>query len=644
LRRSLKRDGRLKNSMSAAEAAPAKDRFTALDTLAIVREIRAAGRLFVDKVFDVAPDTWEITLRGAGKGKWALLLAAGRYAALRKEGRPHAEELGHLTKELRRHLSGTALTGVAEPKGERFLELEARRGDSGNLRLIVEFFGQGNLLLVRENRILSVAHARTWAHRVVRPGADYVPPPQHANPWTMGVAELEAALGRSRGDRVRTLAAQLGFGGQVAEEVLRRAKVPGNEPSTQDAPRVAAQLHSAISELLSEVGDSPHGYLYRRNDLIVDVEPFSSRRWTEEPGVREGRFDRFSDAAEVYFSSVAPPVLPAKQDPLAEFRRQATRQETAIAELNREADRLRSQAEAIFADYAAAERAAGAENVSDAEGTVEADLGGVTVPLLRGRPPRDSAQQIYTDLKRVQSKIAGAEAALVATQLKLRSESPSTEAGARTEPIPSKARHKVHWFEKFRWFVTSEGVLVIGGRDAATNDLIVRRYLGDRDLYIHADVHGAASVIVKHPPEGAQEPGPASLAQAGQWAVSYSKAWRAGHASADAFWVTPDQVSKSPASGEFVARGAWVIHGTKHWLKDCHLELGLGEMDYEGESLWTVAPLDALRARGRLRLILTPGQDRERSEREVEIVRELGVSRDLLQRLLPAGGLSIRRV
>ena len=223
--------------MSPAEAAPAKDRFTSLDTLALVREIRSAGHLFIDKVFDVAPDTWEMTLRGAGKGKWALLLASGRYAALRRETGPHAEELGRLTKELRRHLSGTALTGVAEPRGERLLELEAGRGDSGHLRLIIEFFGKGNLLLVREDRILAVAHAQTWAHRAVRPGADYLPPPQHANPWMMGIAELEAALTRSRTDRVRTLAAQLGFGGPVAEEVLRRADVPAAEPAPQDVPR-----------------------------------------------------------------------------------------------------------------------------------------------------------------------------------------------------------------------------------------------------------------------------------------------------------------------------------------------------------------------------------------------------------------------
>jgi predicted ribosome quality control (RQC) complex YloA/Tae2 family protein len=630
--------------MSADVVAPAKDRFTSLDTLAIVREIRSAGRLFVDKLFDVAPDTWEVTLRGTNKAKWALLLASGRYAALRQEVAPHSEELSSLTKELRKHLSGTALARVVEPQGERLLEIDASRGDLGALRLIVEFFGKGNLILVRENRILAVAHAQTWAHRTVRVGAEYLPPPQHANTWTMGIAELEAALTRSRTDRVRTLAAQLGLGGSLAEEILYRAELTGTEPASQDAARAASRVHEALAALLTEIGDSPRGYLYRRGEMLVDMEPFASHRWREESEIREERFDRFSDAAFAYFSHLVPSTPVPTVDPLGELRRQAARQETAIVALRAEADRLRAQAEAIFANYTAAERALAGTSPPDAEDVLEVELAGTTVPLRRGQPPRQSAQEIYSELKRIQTKIAGTEAALHATEAKLRDGSMNVRAATGKLSGATPARRKAHWFEKFHWFLTSEGVLVIGGRDAASNDLIVRRYLGVNDLYVHADVHGAASVIVKHPPEGSPGPGPPSLREAGQWAVSYSKAWRAEHASADAFWVNSDQVSKSPMSGEFVARGAWVIHGTKNWLKDCPLELGLGEVDYQGDSFWTVAPPGALRERGRLRLILIPGEERERGEREVEIVRELGLSRDLVQRLLPAGGLSIRRV
>lgn len=41
---------------------------------------------------------------------------------------------------------------------------------------------------------------------------------------------------------------------------------------------------------------------------------------------------------------------------------------------------------------------------------------------------------------------------------------------------------KVHWFEKFNWFISSENYLVISGRDAQQNELIVKRYMSKDDL------------------------------------------------------------------------------------------------------------------------------------------------------------------
>ena len=157
----------------------------------------------------------------------------------------------------------------------------------------------------------------------------------------------------------------------------------------------------------------------------------------------------------------------------------------------------------------------------------------------------------------------------------------------------------------------------------------------DGDLYVHADLHGAASVIVKHPAPGEPPVTDATLREAGQWAVVYSKAWRAGLASASAFWVTHEQVSKAATSGEFVARGAWAIHGTKHVLRDLPTELALGTIDYEGDTLWTAAPPSAIRARGTVRAVLVPGPERERDALEVELAGELGLTRTRLQSLLP---------
>ncbi|MGA8537735.1 MAG: NFACT RNA binding domain-containing protein, partial [Thermoplasmata archaeon] len=144
-------------------------------------------------------------------------------------------------------------------------------------------------------------------------------------------------------------------------------------------------------------------------------------------------------------------------------------------------------------------------------------------------------------------------------------------------------------------------------------------------------------------PTGSEVVGEPTLREAAQWAVSFSKAWRAGLASGTAFWVHPDQVSKAAASGEFVPRGAWVIHGTKNFVRDVPLEIALGTVVYEGGQRWTAAPESAVRSRGEVRVVLRPGEERDRATVERTLAESLGVSRSLLQSLLPAGGISVLR-
>ncbi|EQD64050.1 protein containing DUF814 [mine drainage metagenome] len=107
--------------------------------------------------------------------------------------------------------------------------------------------------------------------------------------------------------------------------------------------------------------------------------------------------------------------------------------------------------------------------------------------------------------------------------------------------------------------------------------------------------------------------------------------------------MTAEQVSKTPETGEFVARGAWVVRGTKHPLNDLPTELGLGVVTYEGEPRWMAAPPEAFHLTGGLRIRLAPDDERTRNDRERELSRELGISRELLQSLLPAGGFQFRR-
>ena len=617
-----------------------KDRFTALDALALVRELRAIGPARVEKAFDAGPGAWSLTLHPPKEAKRELVIVPGRYAALLPGTRDHSEELSPVARELRRLLTGAMVRGVADPGGERYLELTLSRADEPDgIRVAVEFFGAGNLVVARGSTIAAVTRPRSWAHRTVRVGSEYARPPVRADPWTMTSAAIEAELARSRSDLASTLAARLVLGGPVAEEVIVRAGWSGSEPA---APAMAGTVRATLDTLLAEVGDRPAGFLYRRDGLLVDATPYPSLRWRtiaeEEPR------PTFSEAAAEFFPTavVAPPSPAETQARQAreEVERLVERQRRAVGELERAAADRREDADALLSHFQEADAALkAAQAAPEPTAEVRVAVGGRTVVFPVRRSVREAAQALYDESKRIAEKLAGARVALAETEAR-RSQPPAPAPA----PVPaaSAPSRRTFWFERYRWFIASDGAIVIAGRDAASNDLIVRRNLKDGDVYVHADLHGAASVIVKRsaPEAPVGEP---SLREAAQWAVAFSKAWKAGYATGTAFWANPDQVSKAAASGEFVARGAWVIHGTKHFVRDVPLELALGVIRHAGQERWSVAPESAVRAHGEVRCLLTPGEERERSSREVELVRDLGIPRPVLQALLPAGGLSVRR-
>jgi NFACT protein RNA binding domain len=94
------------------------------------------------------------------------------------------------------------------------------------------------------------------------------------------------------------------------------------------------------------------------------------------------------------------------------------------------------------------------------------------------------------------------------------------------------------------------------------------------DVYVHADLHGAASVIIKNSNPGHEIP-PNTLHQAGIMSVCQSKAWEAKIVTS-AYWVLPDQVSKSAPTGEYLTTGSFMIRGKKNFLPPVQLVYGFG--------------------------------------------------------------------
>jgi len=156
------------------------------------------------------------------------------------------------------------------------------------------------------------------------------------------------------------------------------------------------------------------------------------------------------------------------------------------------------------------------------------------------------------------------------------------EAQNRSVNITLQAKRKPMWFEKFNWFITTDNYLVLGGRDAQQNEQIVKRYLRPGDAYLHADVHGAASCILRakrqrDPKTGKTIPIPLSsqaLREAGNFTICRSSAWSSRMVTS-AWWVESHQVSKTAPTGEYLTVGSFMIRGKKTFLPPSQLEMGL---------------------------------------------------------------------
>lgn len=201
--------------------------------------------------------------------------------------------------------------------------------------------------------------------------------------------------------------------------------------------------------------------------------------------------------------------------------------------------------------------------------------------------PHANATKYYELRKAAMDKLARTKdamsKALKSAEKKIRQDLKQSVSKAKRQQTFSK--RKVLWFEKFNWFISSDSFLVIAGRDMQQNELLVKRYLKEGDAYVHADMHGASSVIVKGrriedtenvAPSFLPIP-PRTLTEAGTMSLCNSRAWEAKILTS-AWWVYASQVSKTAPSGEYLPTGSFMIRGKKNFLPPSQLIYGFGFM------------------------------------------------------------------
>ncbi len=174
---------------------------------------------------------------------------------------------------LRQHLGNAKLVSISQLGSERIVEV-VFSSRKQQVKLIIELFSKGNIVLVDEKGvILAAAEHQIWKDRTVRPGFAYVPPPATADFAAMGVEQFSKVILSSEKDSaVKALAVDLGLSGAYAEELLSAAAVDKlKKPASLTQPELQ-RLFSSLRNLIAKK-PQPLGVLDGSNS-VVEAFPF----------------------------------------------------------------------------------------------------------------------------------------------------------------------------------------------------------------------------------------------------------------------------------------------------------------------------------------------------------------------------------
>ncbi len=188
---------------------------------------------------------------------------------------------------------------------------------------------------------------------------------------------------------------------------------------------------------------------------------------------------------------------------------------------------------------------------------------------------------LFAEAKREEAKATRTEEAMhVALQKMGKDRSTEGKKGVargagkpkQTHQARVRAARPKYWFEQFHWFISSDGILVVGGKDAQQNEALVKAHCPDTAVYMHAEVIGASSVVFD---PRSPTPPPTTVSEAAMFASLWSSSWD-HKALASVYWVWGHQVSKTAPTGEFVPTGAFMVRGTKNYVKPAPYNVGVG--------------------------------------------------------------------
>ncbi len=544
-----------------------------------------------------------------GKEYW-LKIVPGHYFCLVNEKPEETIDFGFTTL-VKNELKGKRFS-ISMHNSERILEIKT---DSN--KLLIEMFSKGNVILLKDEKIERALFQRKYEGREISSGKEYIYPVGNKKSFNDMYGGFYSILKASdRESVVKSLAMDFSMGGYYAEEACFRAKVDKSKKPLELNIGEAKMLREKFMEILKE--NKPN---------IIDKKIFSAVELKHITGERE-YFDNINSAVINFF----------------EKNQETERKNPVKIELNKAQDRLKEyeeNIEFINTNYERIQNAMTILKSSDKSiNEREKELDGLGF-LIKGKNivPKER-QQLNIDItQNLNYNLA------IMYQKAKRLKNIDTEAiTAKTKMIRRiKVKNENQWYSKFRHFITSEGNLVIIGKDVNQNESLIEKHMEKEDIVGHADVFGSPFGIIK-PKEG-KSISKKEIEETAIMIASYSSAWRVGATNLDVYFIKPEQVTKTPPSGESLKKGAFYIEGKRDYIKNAQLGIYISIEINDDLADLKITPYEPKSTF----FLIKPG-----NKKRDEVIRKINraisqrysvqVNEDYINRLLPQGKSSVEKM
>jgi len=618
---------------------------TSFDIAALVYELSQNSRgARIENIYQLNSATLIIRLHQPNQPTHQLLIESGKRAHLTSFVLSKPLKPPPFCMALRKHLRNARISEVQQHEFERVIIIKVHTRE-GTFSLITELFGDGNIILVSpKGTILYALTYKRMRDRNILPRESFRhAPPSGKNPLSLSRTDLDEIKNYGQLEIVRALAKFMSIGGFYAEEILLRAEIDKNTScealTRQQIDAVFVEAQTLI--LKTTARQFEPSIVFDEKGEWIDVVPFPLKKYE---GLTLKPYKSFNQALDEYYAKVVKieKVSMAEREfarELARLQRTLEDQQKTIEESKGTIEKNKTIGNLIYAHFGELQSLAQRimeekscdktweqiiseiekekkaqrfpfiyfQSLDSKRRVLNVSLENTAFSLDLTRSIQANAANYYERAKKTERKLEGAKKAMQETETKI--EELRRRLKEKTKVVLEEAqpkRREKAWYEKFHWFHSSDGFLVLGGRDATTNEILIKKHAEPTDIVFHAEIAGASFVVIKT--EG-KTPSEQTIREAAQLAASYSKAWKETLPAINVYWVHPNQLSKSPPPGQYLKKGSFIIHGKKNYIRNVPLRVTVGIVMKENRVEVVGGPPDAVRKQTEVYVEVIPGKE-----------------------------------